>query len=219
MHTFEGQVVAVAIPADTIELEGEFHVPPQPRGLVLFAHGSGSSRHSPRNQHVAEFLHGVGLATLLFDLLSPAEEPEGEFNAVLRFDIALLAERLRLATEWARRQPDAAGLPVGYFGASTGAAAALVAAANRAAGVRAVVTRGGRVDLAERAVPQLRVPTMLIVGANDDTAAALNLETWARLHCEKSIEIIPGAGHLFEEPGALDNVAALAGRWFEQHLR
>jgi putative phosphoribosyl transferase len=219
MQTFEGQVTAVTIAAGSVTLDGELRVPPRPHGLVLFAHGSGSSRHSPRNQRVAEALHDVGLATLLFDLLSPGEEPDHAYNARLRFDIALLAQRLRLATQWARRHPETAELLIGYFGASTGAAAALVAAAAENAGVGAVVARGGRVDLAEDAIEDLRAPTMLIVGGNDETIAALNLESWARLRCEKSIEIIPGAGHLFEEPGALDNVAALAARWFSEHLR
>ena len=219
MQTFNGQVTAVAIPAGSVTLEGELRVPARAHGLVLFAHGSGSSRLSPRNQRVADSLHDVGLATLLFDLLSPGEEPDGEYNARLRFDIDLLAERLRLATQWARRQPDTAELLIGYFGASTGAAAAMSAAAVENAGVGAVVARGGRVDLAEDAIPELRSPTMLIVGGNDQPIVTLNLETWARLRCEKSIEIIPGAGHLFEEPGALDIVAALAARWFSDHLR
>ena len=219
MHTFEDQVTTVTIPAGSVALEGELHVPPRAHGLVLFAHGSGSSRHSPRNQRVAEFLHDVGLATLLFDLLSPDEEPADAFNARLRFDIARLAQRLRLATQWARRQPETAELLIGYFGASTGAAAAITAAAADNSGVGAIVTRGGRVDLAKNACAQLQTPTMLIVGGNDEATTAINLETWARLRCAKSIEIIPGAGHLFEEPGALENVAALAARWFGEHLR
>jgi len=219
MQTLGDQVTAVTIPAGHISLEGHLHVPALAHGLVLFAHGSGSSRNSARNQRVAECLHAVGLATLLFDLLSPAEEPEAGYNARLRFDIALLAQRLGHAMHWARRQAETAGLLVGLFGASTGAAAALVAAASENNGVGAVVARGGRVDLASDAIPRLRAPTMLIVGGNDETTAVANLEAWARLRCEKSIEIIPGAGHLFEEPGALDNVAALAARWFSEHLR
>jgi putative phosphoribosyl transferase len=219
MEASEGQITTVAIPAGSVTLEGELRVPPRAHGLVLFAHGSGSSRHSPRNQRVAEALQDVELATLLFDLLSPGEEPEHAYNARLRFDIDLLAQRLRLATQWARRQPETAELLVGYFGASTGAAAALIAATAENAAVGAVVARGGRVDLAHAAIDQLRAPTMLIVGGNDESIAALNLEIWAQLRCEKSIEIIPGAGHLFEEPGALDNVAALAARWFSDHLR
>ena len=218
MQIFDTQLSAVAIPAGKVTLHGHLHVPPQPRGLVIFAHGTGSSRHSPRNQRVADFLHDVGLATLLFDLLSPAEEPENAYNARLRFDISLLAQRLRLATQWMRDQAGLAGLLAGYFGASTGAAAALAAAAAPGSGVAAVVTRGGRPDLAGAALPNLAAPTMLIVGGNDEAVAALNLEAWARLQCQKAIEIIPGAGHLFEEPGALDNVAALAARWFSDHL-
>ncbi len=218
MECFEGQLTAAAIPAGRVTLHGHLHVPPQAHGVVLFAHGSGSSRHSPRNQRVADFLHHVGLATLLFDLLTPAEEPEGAFNARLRSDITLLAHRLRTATQWARHQPELGELPVGYFGVSTGAAAALVAAAQPGAGVVAVVTRSARTDLAAAHLLQLQVPTMLIVGSNDASVTALNLEAWARLRCEKAIEIIPGAGHLFEEPGALDNVAALAARWFGAHF-
>lgn len=217
MQSFEAQLGAAAIPAGRITLHGQFHVPPQARGLVLFAHGSGSSQHSPRNQRVAECLHDVGLATLLFDLLCPDEEPADAFNASLRFDISLLAGRLRAATRWVREHPDLGGLPLGYFGASTGAAAALVAATEEP-DIAAVVTRGGRPDLAEAALPALRSPTLLIVGGNDKVVAASNLEAWARLRCEKSIETIPGAGYLFEEPGALDNVAALAARWFSEYL-
>ncbi len=218
MSSLEAQLTAATIPAGAVTLHGHLHVPPLARGLVLFAHGTGSSRHSPRNQRVADFLHDVGLATLLFDLLSPIEEPEHAFNARLRFDIALLARRLRLATQWTHRQAELECLPIGYFGASTGAAAAIAAAATRSSGVSAVVTRGGRPDLAGDALVDLRAPTMLVVGGNDEAVAALNLEAWAHLRCEKAIEIIPGAGHLFEEPGALDNVAALAARWFGDHL-
>lgn len=218
MDNFEGHSTAAVIPAGRVTLHGHLQVPPQAHGLVLFAHGSGSSRHSPRNLRVADFLHQVGLATLLFDLLAPAEEPEGAFNAGLRSDISLLAQRLRTATLWARQQAELGELPVGYFGAGTGAAAALTAAAAPAAGVSAIVTRGGRTDLAADHLARIQSPTMLIVGSNDASVAALNLEAWARLRCEKAIEIIPGAGHLFEEPGALDNVTALAARWFNAHL-
>ncbi len=213
----QGQLTAAAIPAGREVLHGQLHVPSPAHGLVLFAHGTGSNSHSPRNQRVAEFLNDAGFATLLFDLLSPREEREGQFNAQLRNDVGLLSRRLLTATDWVRHQSELAELPVGYFGASTGAAAAIAAASNPAANISALVTRGGRPDLADRHLLTLRVPTLLIVGSND-AAAALNLEAWARLHCEKSIEIIPGAGHLFEEPGALDNVAALAVRWFSAHL-
>jgi putative phosphoribosyl transferase len=219
MQSFQCQVTAAAIPVDRIVLRGDLTVPSQAAGLVLFAHDSGSSRNSPRNQRVAEFLNDVGLATLLFDLLSPEEEPNDAYNAGLRFDIDLLARRLRAATRWARQQAETAELLIGYFGANTGAAAALRAAANEGSRISAVVTRGGRTDLAHEVITQVRSPTLLIVGDNDRGVAAVNLETWARLTCGKSIEIIPGAGHLFEEPGALDNVSALAARWFTDHLR
>jgi putative phosphoribosyl transferase len=219
MHTFAAQATPVAIPAGNITLHGLLQLPPQPHGLVLFAHNSGSSRHSPRNQRVAEFLHEAGLATLLFNLLSREEEPADTFNARLRFDVEFLARRLRAATAWARQQPETAELPLGYFGASSGAAAAFVAADSDRAAIRAIVTRGARIELSAPVVRNLHTPTMLIVGGKDESVAALNLEIWAQLRCEKSIEIIPGAGHLFEEPGALDNVAALAARWFSEHLR
>ena len=219
MHSFEAHFSAAEIPVGRILLPARLQVPPEAHGLVLFAHGSGGSRHSPRNQYVAHFLNEVGLATLLFDLLSETEEPLDSFNARLRNDIPLLAQRLRAATAWARRQPELEGLPIGYFGASNGAAAAMVAAVEEGETVRAVVTRGARPDLAGPVIANLRVPIMLIVGGNDECVAALNLEAWARLRCEKAIEAIPGVGALFEEPGALDNVAALAARWFNNHLQ
>ena len=219
MPVLDPHATTVTISAGRAVLYGHLHVPPQAQGLVLFAHGTGSSRHSPRNQRVAGFLHDVSLATLLFDLLAPAEEPEHTYNGRLRFDIDLLAQRLRQATRWARERPETSELLVGYFGASTGAAAALQAAALEGAGIAAVVSRGGRTDLAPGALLKITAPTMLISGGNDEALSALNLEAWARLRCEKAIEIIPGAGHWFEEPGALDNVAALATRWFGEHLR
>src|SRR4051812_25015371 len=203
MQSFETQISEVIIPAGPVALHGILNVPPRAHGLVLFAHGSGSSRHSSRNQRVAGSLQTIGLATLLFDLLSPEEEPDHAYNARLRFNIDLLADRLREATRWAREQPETAELNVGYFGASTGAAAALVAAATEGQNIGAVVARGARTDLAEKAVRTLSSPTMLIVGGNDHVVASLNLEAWAQLRGKKSIEIIPGAGHLFEEPGAL----------------
>ena len=218
MQSFEAQLTSVAIPAGRARLHGRLHLPAEANGIVLFAHGGGSSRHSPRNQRVAESLHDVGIATLLFDLLPESAEPANAFDASLRNDITLQSNRLRAAAEWAKQQPELAELPIGYFGASTGAAPALLAASTQP-DVQAVVARGGRPDLANAAILNLRVPTMLIVGGNDDAVAALNLEVWARLRCEKSIEIIPGAGHLFEEPGAMDNVAALTARWFGEHLR
>lgn len=210
---------AAEIQAGRVALPADLWLPPAPLGLVIFAHGLASSRHNPRHQRVATLLHEAGLATLLVDLLSPAEEPDDIANPVLRSDITLLAQRLRAATEWAGAQPELAGLPLGYFGASTGAAAAFLAAADFPERIRAIISRGGRTELADETVRRIRSPTLLIVGGADDRAIAVNLETWARLRCVKSIEIIPGAGNLFEEPGALDNVAALAANWFTTHLR
>jgi len=185
---------------------------------VLFAHGSGSSRLSPRNRHVARVLNEAALATLLVDLLTPDEEAIDARTTHLRFDISLLAQRLIGATDWLSDHPDTRGLRVGYFGASTGAAAALVAAAVRAAAVGAVVSRGGRPDLAGRALALVRAPTLLIVGGRDAQVLELNREAFAQLTCEKRLEIVPGATHLFEEPGALDRVAFLARDWFERYL-
>lgn len=209
---------AAEIPAGRVTLPADLNVPPDPAGLVIFAHGMASSRHNPRHQRVATRLHDAGLATLLVDLLSPDEELDDAANPVLRSDVTLLAHRLRAATDWTGSQPELAGIPLGYFGASTGAAAAFLAAADFPDRVRAIVSRGGRTAVADLAVLRIRAPTLLIVGGADDRTAAMNLETWARLRCTKSIEIIPGAGHLFEEPGALDNVAALAANWFTTHL-
>jgi putative phosphoribosyl transferase len=208
----------VAIPAGRAILHGRLQLPAEPNGLVLFAHGGGSSRHSPRNQRVADALHDVGIATLLFDLLPETARPDTQFDAPLRNNVALQSSRLRAATEWARQQPDLAGMPIGYFGAGSGGQATLYAAAADRE-IQAVVTRSVRLNLNDVALLKLQAPTMLIVGGNDEAVAALNLEIWARLRCEKSIQTIPGAGHLFEEPGALDNVAALATRWFSAHLR
>lgn len=195
------------------QLTGELVTPADPRGVVLFAHGSGSSRHSPRNRHVAATLNQAGLATFLFDLLTP-EEAADRGNV---FDVALLAERLRGATEWA--QDWLADLPVGYFGASTGAAAALSAAAAPDCPVQAVVSRGGRPDLAGGSLPEVRAPTLLIVGGSDDMVLDLNRSAQSQLTCENRLDVIPGATHLFEEPGTLDRVAQLASRWFVAHLR
>jgi putative phosphoribosyl transferase len=192
-------------------LEGTLTIPPEAAGIVLFAHGSGSSRHSPRNVYVAAALHKAKFATLLFDLLTEAEE----FNRENVFDIRLLGSRLLEATEWIKaRQPD---LPLGYFGASTGAAAALIAAASNPQ-VRAVVSRGGRPDLAGNALARVTAPTLLIVGGNDDLVIELNHEAYAQLRCEKRLSIVPAATHLFEEPGTLDEVVKLATQWFTQHL-
>jgi putative phosphoribosyl transferase len=193
-------------------------VPDGATGLVVFAHGSGSSRLSPRNQAVAEALNARGLATLLLDLLTTAEEREDAVTAELRFDIPLLASRLLIAGAWAATDVETQDLRVGFFGASTGAAAALVAAGLRPGSVAAVVSRGGRPDLAANLLPRVTAPTLLIVGGRDATVLRLNEEAYARLTCPKRLEIVPGATHLFEEAGALDAVARLAANWFLRHL-
>ncbi|HZU06357.1 MAG TPA: dienelactone hydrolase family protein [Chloroflexota bacterium] len=209
----------VAIPADAVALAGDLAVPAGAQGVVLFAHGSGSSRFSPRNRHVAKVLRQAGLATLLMDLLTPEEETLDARTAQLRFDIELLARRLVAATDWLRAQPATQGLRLGYFGASTGAAAALVAAAERPAVVDAIVSRGGRPDLAGQALRRVRAPTLLIVGGRDTVVLQLNQAALRELGAaETRLVIVPGAGHLFEEPGALDEVARLAADWFMQHL-
>jgi dienelactone hydrolase len=198
-------------------LEGELTVPDGARAIVLFAHGSGSSRHSPRNRRVAETLQEAGLGTLLIDLLSEEEERLDRTTGSLRFDIDLLAERLLSATDWLGADEDAASLRRGYFGASTGAAAALVAAAERPE-TGAVVSRGGRPDLAGDALERVQAPTQLIVGGEDTHVLELNREALDRLGGEKALEVVPGATHLFEEPGALDEVARLARDWFTERL-
>jgi putative phosphoribosyl transferase len=208
----------VRIAAGPVTLEGNLSLPEGARGVVLFAHGSGSSRHSPRNRHVAKLLNEAKLATLQVDLLTSDEEAIDLQTAHLRFDIALLADRLVRATDWLAQQPDTRHLPVGYFGASTGAGAALVAAAERADVVAAVVSRGGRPDLAGPALLRVRAPTLLIVGGNDFPVIELNRRALAQLRCEKRLVIVPGATHLFEEPGALDEVARLAREWFERYV-
>lgn len=208
----------VAIAVGPILLEGDLRVPVEAKGLVLFAHGSGSSRFSPRNRFVADLLHRAGLATLLLDLLTAREEQLDQSTAALRFNIGLLAERLVGATEWLLENEETGGLKIGYFGASTGAAAALIAAARCQEPVGAVVSRGGRPDLAGPALAQVRTPTLLIVGGEDRFVVDLNREAFARLDCEKELKIIPGAGHLFEEPGALERVAQWAADWFIRHL-
>ena len=185
---------------------------------MLFAHGSGSSRHSPRNQFVARTLNGAGLATLLFDLLMHEEEALDTQTRELRFNIDLLAERLVHATKWAKQQPETRDLRAGYFGSSTGGAAALVAAIDVPQDVGAVVSRGGRPDLSGEALPKVQAPTLLIVGGDDDIVIELNEQARDRMRCEVKLEIIPGATHLFEEPGALEKVATLASNWFVTHL-
>lgn len=209
----------VRIPVGGVVLDGDLSQPtPGPRGLVLFVHGSGSSRHSPRNRFVARVLNEAGLATLLFDLLTPAEEQRDARTARLRFDIPLLAERLVSVTDWVRAEPGLARLPIGYFGASTGGGAALVAAAQRPECVRAVVSRGGRPDLADGALPMVQCATLLIVGGDDEPVIALNQQALAQLHAPAVLEIVPGATHLFPEPGALERVADLARDWFTRYL-
>jgi putative phosphoribosyl transferase len=203
----------VDLDAGPVRLTGHLSVPAGAAGLVVFAHGSGSSRHSPRNRRVAAVLTGAGLGTLLVDLLTAAEE--GSRAAV--FDVALLAGRLAAATAWVRAQPGCGELPVGFFGASTGAAAALAAAGD--AGVAAVVSRGGRPDLAGPGLADVRAPTLLVVGGRDDSVLELNRTAQARLRCTNRLVVVPGATHLFEEPGTLEQVAELARDWFLAHLR
>jgi pimeloyl-ACP methyl ester carboxylesterase len=199
-------------------LEGDLEVPSGATGVVVFVHGSGSSRHSPRNRRVAQFLGQSGLATLLFDLLTPAEERADERTGHLRFDIALLSERLVSVIDSVRQRADIGTLPVGLFGASTGGAAALVAASERPEAIAAVVSRGGRPDLAGTALGAVRAPTLLIVGGHDPQVIELNRWALARLPGSASLEIVPGATHLFEEPGTLDAVSRLARDWFLRWL-
>jgi pimeloyl-ACP methyl ester carboxylesterase len=199
------------IPADGVYLDGSLTLPDRPGGVVIFAHGSGSSRHSPRNTYVANTLHEHGIATLLFDLLTVREDQDYDN----RFNIALLTTRLLAATIWVRRHADTERLPLGYFGASTGAAAALRAAAAPGNDIAAVVSRGGRPDLAGiESLERVTSPTLLIVGGNDEPVISLNEQAYAHLGCEKKLSIIPGATHLFEEPGTLEQVARQAAEWF-----
>jgi len=215
----DGQEREILISVGEVMLAGTLHIPQEPRGIVLFAHGSGSSRHSPRNRYVAGVLQSQGMATLLFDLLTRGEEFIDERTGQLRFDIGLLARRLCAVTESLRHDPDVGRLPMGYFGASTGAAAALVAAAELPAAIAAVVSRGGRPDLAVQALRRVQAPTLLIVGGEDKQVIQWNRKALAQLRCpEKELIVIPGATHLFEEPGALEEVARLAGAWFERFL-
>jgi len=208
----------VQIQAGHAVLSGNLTIPDGADALVLFAHGSGSSRHSPRNQFVARTLNDNGLATLLFDLLTQEEEALDMRTGEHRFNIDLLAERLVHATKWASQQEETRDLRVGYFGSSTGGAAALVAAAEMPRDVGAVVSRGGRPDLAGDALPKVQAPTLLIVGGNDDIVIELNEMARDQMRCEVKLEILPGATHLFEEPGALEKVANLASDWFNAHL-
>lgn len=208
----------VEVKVGAVTLRGDLSLPERATGVVLFAHGSGSSRHSPRNRYVAQVLQDAGFATLLMDLLTPDEERADMQTAHLRFDIGLLAERLTGATEWLKGQPETGHLRVGYFGASTGGGAALVAAAQRPHDVGAVVSRGGRPDLAGAALTQVQAPTLLIVGGNDLPVIAMNQQAMSALRSENRLAIVPGATHLFEEPGALEEVARLACDWFLRYL-
>lgn len=210
---------AIRIAYEEVTLQGELAVPREANGVVVFAHGSGSSRHSPRNKFVAQVIRASGNGTLLFDLLTPEEEAEDNISAQLRFDIDLLASRLVKVTRWITAQPTLRRLGIGYFGSSTGGAAALVAAAGVGNRIGAVVSRGGRPDLAGAALPHVHAPTLLIVGGYDGVVIRLNEEALAELRCEKELKIVPGATHLFEEPGALETVANLAADWFRQHLQ
>jgi len=208
----------VRIPAGRVTLDGNLTTIDGATAIVLFVHGSGSSRHSPRNQFVARTLNNAGLATLLFDLLTPEEDAIDARTAELRFNIELLEERLVHATKWAKQQEQTRNLRIGYFGSSTGGAAALVAAAELPQDAGAVVSRGGRPDLAGEALPKVQAPTLLIVGGRDDIVIELNEQARDHMRCEVKLEIVPGATHLFEEPGALEKVAQLASDWFVNHI-
>lgn len=208
----------VMLRVDIGSIIGTLEVPPAAHGVVIFAHGSGSSRHSPRNRHVASLLNDRGFATLLMDLLTSEEEEVDNRTAALRFDVALLARRVEMATKWCAEEPRLATLPVGYFGASTGAAATLLAAADRG-DVMAVVSRGGRPDLADQALASVRAATLLIVGEQDTVVIDLNRKAASEIKAPCEIAVIPRAGHLFEEPGALDEVARLAQNWFLRYMK
>jgi dienelactone hydrolase len=210
--------IEVAIPVGEVQLAGTLRIPEEATGIVLFAHGSGSSRFSPRNRHVASVLEHAGLATMLIDLLSEHEEREDSRTGTFRFDIPMLADRLLAATVWLHANEGTISLPLGLFGASTGAGAALLAAAGRPELIKAVVSRGGRPDLAGKALRHVSAPTLLIVGERDSVVLDLNERAAAELATKCKIEIVPGATHLFEEPGALEAVATLARDWFSLHL-
>lgn len=210
--------MAVRIPVGRVLLEGDLAIPAGASSIILFAHGSGSSRLSSRNRYVAKYLQREGLATLLFDLLTSQEEKVDNYNMQLRFDIGLLATRLSGATSWLKTQKDLGKMPVGYFGASTGAAAALIAENEHQDIVRAVVSRGGRPDLAGRALSIVKAPTLFIVGGNDYQVITLNEEAIERVKAVKKMTIVPRATHLFEEPGTLEMVADLAASWFAKYL-
>jgi dienelactone hydrolase len=204
----------IRIPVDSVTLEGNLVIPRSAKGIVLFSHGSGSSRLSPRNNFVAEVLQKAGLATLLFDLLTEEEDEIYE----TRFNIPLLTERLKATTHWLVQQKDLNSLKIGFFGSSTGAASALEAAATLGDKIKAVVSRGGRPDLAMDTLPQVKASTLLIVGGHDDEVIEMNETAFKKMECEKKLEIVPGATHLFEEPGTLEEVARLASVWFQKYL-
>ena len=210
---------SVRIPVDGVTLDGDLTIPPTADGVVLFAHGSGSSRLSPRNQFVARAIQDAGAGTLLFDLLTSEEEAVDEQDGHLRFNIGLLAERLVAATRWLQKRAGTEHLGIGYFGSSTGGAAALVAAAELGTAIDAVVSRGGRPDLAGAALPRVTAPTLLIVGERDELVLELNQEASEQLRCPKELLIVPRATHLFEEAGALERVASAAAAWFRRHLK
>jgi putative phosphoribosyl transferase len=216
--SFTSRPEHVSIVTGDVLLAGTLHLPRPAHGLVVFAHGSGSSRHSPRNRYVADVLHRAGLATLLFDLLTSEEEAIDRVTAELRFDILFLAKRLLQVTRWVKQQAELSPLRLGYFGASTGAAAALVAAAQQPADVQAVVSRGGRPDLAQNYLSRVQAPTLLIVGGNDFVVIEMNRQAMKELRSENRLAIIPGATHLFEEKGAIEQVAQLARDWMTLHL-
>jgi len=211
--------IQARIPAGDAVLDGDLVVPSGASGIAVFAHGSGSSRHSPRNKSVARVIREAGVGSLLFDLLTREEELVEVFTRHLRFDIELLTRRLIEATRWLASQEETRNLRVGYFGSSTGAAAAIRAAARLGEEIGAVVSRGGRPDLAGDALPLVKAPTLLIVGGHDETVIELNQDAYARLRCEKELRVIPGATHLFEEPGALEQVSDLAADWLKGHLQ
>nr|WP_235276604.1 dienelactone hydrolase family protein [Methylacidiphilum kamchatkense] len=213
----EGIKEEVNVTIGEVYLPGTLEIPPGAKGIVLFAHGSGSSRFSPRNQLVAKVLREKGSGTLLFDLLTSDEEAEDEFSGIYRFDIGLLAKRLVGAAHWLKTQKQTRNYPIGFFGSSTGGGAALVAAAELGERIKAVVSRGGRPDLAGESLKKVKSPTLLIVGSLDEFVLRLNEQALEALQCEKELVVIPGASHLFEEPGALDKVAAVAADWFSAH--
>ena len=215
-HGIEERSVQIVL--GDADLVGDLALPDHAKGLVMFAHGSGSSHLSPRNRFVANILHEAGLATLLIDLLTVQEEDVDQTTMEFRFNIGLLAERLTKLTDSHSVHRELSHLPLAYFGASTGSAAALIAAASRPESVRAVVSRGGRPDLAARVLPHVQAPTLLIVGGDDTSVIDLNQQAFQMLRCEKRLEIVPGATHLFEEPGALDRVAHLAAEWYRVRL-